>query len=33
VSDVLPLLYLHGLSGNDFTPALEQFLGAPRKMA
>lgn len=27
VSEVLPLLYLHGLSGNDFTPALEQFLG------
>jgi hypothetical protein len=29
VSEVLPLLYLHGLSGNDFTPALEQFLGTP----
>jgi len=27
VAEVLPLLYLHGLSGNDFTPALEQFLG------
>ena len=27
VSDVLPLLYLHGLSGGDFVPALEQFLG------
>ncbi len=27
VSEVLPLLYLHGLSGNDFGPALEQFLG------
>jgi transposase-like protein len=27
VSDVLPLLYLHGLSGNDFAPGLEQFLG------
>jgi transposase-like protein len=24
---VLPLLYLHGLSGGDFVPALEQFLG------
>jgi transposase-like protein len=24
---VLPLLYLHGLSGLDFGPALEQFLG------
>jgi transposase-like protein len=27
VSEVLPLLYLHGLSGGDFAPALEQFLG------
>jgi putative transposase len=27
VAEVLPLLYLHGLSGNDFGPALEQFLG------
>ena len=27
VSEVLPLLYLHGLSTSDFTPALEQFLG------
>ena len=27
VSEVLALLYLHGLSGNDFGPALEQFLG------
>jgi transposase-like protein len=27
VSEVLPLLYLHGLSGGDFVPALEQFLG------
>ena len=26
-SDVLPLLYLNGLSGNDFAPGLEQFLG------
>jgi hypothetical protein len=25
---VLPLLYLHGLSGGDFVPALEQFLGS-----
>jgi transposase-like protein len=24
---VLPLLYLHGLSGGDLVPALEQFLG------
>jgi transposase-like protein len=28
ISDVLPLLYLHGLSGGDFVPALEQFLGS-----
>ncbi|BCQ07277.1 IS256 family transposase [Mycobacterium heckeshornense] len=28
VSEVLPLLYLHGLSTSDFGPALEQFLGA-----
>jgi transposase-like protein len=27
VSEVLPLLYLHGLSSGDFVPALEQFLG------
>ncbi|HEX8769969.1 MAG TPA: IS256 family transposase [Acidimicrobiales bacterium] len=27
VSEVLPLLYLHGLSTSDFAPALEQFLG------
>ncbi len=29
VAEVLPLLYLHGLSSGDFVPALEQFL--PRK--
>ncbi|MFF3056366.1 transposase, partial [Streptomyces sp. NPDC057909] len=28
VSEVLPLLYLHGLSSGDFLPALEQFLGS-----
>ena len=28
VTEVLPLLYLHGLSGGDFVPALEQFLGS-----
>ncbi|GCE42554.1 mobile element protein [Rhodococcus wratislaviensis] len=28
VSEVLPLLYLHGLSTSDFGPALEQFLGS-----
>ena len=27
VSEVLPILYLHGLSTSDFAPALEQFLG------
>ena len=28
VVEVLPLLYLHGLSTSDFGPALEQFLGS-----
>ena len=27
VAEMLPLLYLHGLSSSDFAPALEQFLG------
>ena len=27
ITEVLPLLYLHGLSSKDFTPALEGFLG------
>src|SRR3954471_9307443 len=27
-AEVLPLLYLHGLSSSDFAPALEQFLGS-----
>jgi putative transposase len=27
ISEVLPLLYWHGLSSGDFVPALEQFLG------
>lgn len=27
VAEVLPLLYLHGLSSLDFAPAMEQFLG------
>ena len=27
VTEVLPLLYLHGLSSGDFVPALGQFLG------
>ena len=30
VAEVLPLLYLHGLSSGDFGPALEQFLGPVR---
>jgi transposase-like protein len=29
VTEVLPLLYLHGLSSGDFVPALGQFLGSP----
>ena len=28
VAEVLPLLYLHGLSSLDFVPALERFFGA-----
>jgi putative transposase len=28
VSEVLPLLYLHGLSSGDFAPALEEFFGS-----
>ena len=28
VSEVLPLLYLHGLSSGDFVPALEEFFGS-----
>jgi transposase-like protein len=28
VTEVLPLLYLHGLSSGDFVPALAQFLGS-----
>ena len=27
ITEVLPLLYLHGLSGDDFVPALGQLLG------
>jgi transposase-like protein len=27
INEVLPLLYLHGLSSQDFVPALQQFLG------
>jgi transposase-like protein len=28
ISEVLPLLYLHGLSSGDFTPALREFFGS-----
>jgi len=28
INEVLPLLYLHGLSSGDFSPALGQFLGS-----
>ena len=28
MAEVLPLLYLHGLSSSDFAPALEEFLGS-----
>ncbi|MET9474542.1 IS256 family transposase [Streptomyces sp. NPDC002922] len=28
ISEVLPLLYLHGLSSGDFVPAMRQFLGS-----
>src|SRR5436305_2532909 len=28
ITEVLPLLYLHGLSSKDFVPALESFLGS-----
>jgi transposase-like protein len=28
ITEVLPLLYLHGLSSGDFVPALGQFLGS-----
>jgi transposase-like protein len=28
ITEVLPLLYLHGLSGGDFVPVLGQFLGS-----
>jgi putative transposase len=28
VTDVLPLMYLHGMSSGDFQPALEEFFGS-----
>jgi transposase-like protein len=33
ISEVLPLLYLHGLSSGDFVPALGQFLGTGAGMS
>jgi putative transposase len=33
VAEVLPLLYLHGLSSSDFGPALEQFLGSAQGLS
>ncbi|MET8809404.1 IS256 family transposase [Streptomyces sp. NPDC004546] len=33
ISEVLPLLYLHGLSSGDFVPALEQFLGSAASLS
>jgi putative transposase len=33
VNEVLPLLYLHGLSSSDFVPALENFLGTGSGMS
>jgi transposase-like protein len=33
VTEVLPLLYLHGLSSGDFGPALGQFLGSAKGLS
>jgi len=33
VSEVLPLLYLYGLSSSDFVPALEHFLGSAAELS
>ena len=33
LTEVLPLLYLHGLSSSDFGPALEEFLGTSRGLS
>jgi putative transposase len=33
VSEVLPLLYLHGLSSGDFVPALKEFFGTERGLS
>lgn len=33
IGEVLPLLYLHGLSTGDFVPALSQFLGSAKGLS
>ena len=33
IEQVLPLLYLHGLSSEDFVPALGQFLGSTKGLS
>ena len=33
MTEVLPLLYLHGLSSGDFVPALGQFLGSTKGLS
>jgi transposase-like protein len=33
ITEVLPLLYLHGLSSGDFVPALGQFLGSSASLS
>jgi putative transposase len=33
IAEVLPLLYLHGLSSGDFVPALGQFLGSSKGLS
>ena len=33
ITEVLPLLYLHGLSTRDFVPALGQFLGSSARLS
>ena len=33
ITEVLPLLYLHGLSTGDFVPALGQFLGSAKGLS
>jgi transposase-like protein len=33
ITEVLPLLHLHGLSSGDFVPALGQFLGSAKGLS